>query len=170
MIESEKDRPRPSPMNRPGPWLKWPFVWKRTSAVPRISNGSVQRRRLVSNSQTRPLLILGTGRPEPGRESRCPGLNQPILLEGGISASPGVACGPAFLVETTVDMLQFPAGAGSGHQNSFTPMGGAVESGRGRGDRSGGDYRSPGRRGPGIQGSGPDGHPRRPSRPSGGGT
>ncbi|MBI4767934.1 MAG: pyruvate, water dikinase, partial [Deltaproteobacteria bacterium] len=27
------------------------------------------------------------------------------------TASPGVACGPAFLIETTVDMLQFPAGA-----------------------------------------------------------
>ena len=34
----------------------------------------------------------------------------PVLVEGGITASPGVAYGPAFPVETTVDMLQFPAG------------------------------------------------------------
>ncbi|MGC1404298.1 MAG: PEP/pyruvate-binding domain-containing protein [Thermodesulfobacteriota bacterium] len=60
--------------------------------------------------QSRPLLVL---RPESRLEEPFPEprLEQPILLEGGITASPGVACGPAFPVESTVDMLQFPPGA-----------------------------------------------------------
>lgn len=29
-------------------------------------------------------------------------------MEGGVTASPGVACGPAFIVNTTQDVLQFP--------------------------------------------------------------
>jgi pyruvate, water dikinase len=60
--------------------------------------------------QSRPLLILQQD--TPGKiDSLQPKTEQPILLEGGITASPGVACGPAFLIETTVDMLQFPPGA-----------------------------------------------------------
>ncbi len=38
-------------------------------------------------------------------------IEEPIILEGGVTASPGVASGPAFLVNSTVDMLQFPSGA-----------------------------------------------------------
>ena len=38
-------------------------------------------------------------------------VDQPIILEGGVTASPGVASGPAFLVNTTVDVLRFPSGA-----------------------------------------------------------
>ena len=38
-------------------------------------------------------------------------IDNPTLIEGGVTASPGVAYGPAFLVETAVDMLQFPPGA-----------------------------------------------------------
>jgi pyruvate, water dikinase len=60
--------------------------------------------------QTRPLLILGQG-PQPEERVLSPRIEQPMILEGGITASPGVACGPAFLIETTVDMLQFPPGA-----------------------------------------------------------
>ncbi len=60
--------------------------------------------------QTRPLLIPGK-EPPPEETVLLPRIEQPIILEGGITASPGVACGPAFLIETTVDMLQFPSGA-----------------------------------------------------------
>jgi len=38
-------------------------------------------------------------------------VDAPIVLEGGVTASPGVATGPAFVVKTTVDLLQFPSGA-----------------------------------------------------------
>ncbi|MEW6186315.1 MAG: PEP/pyruvate-binding domain-containing protein, partial [Thermodesulfobacteriota bacterium] len=60
--------------------------------------------------QSRPLLILGK---EPFKKTN--GLdffdqNYPLVLEGGITASPGAACGPVFRVENTVDMLQFPYG------------------------------------------------------------
>jgi pyruvate, water dikinase len=60
--------------------------------------------------QTRPLLILGKETPPEEAVSK-PLVEQPLILEGGITASPGVASGPAFLIETTVDMLQFPPGA-----------------------------------------------------------
>lgn len=38
-------------------------------------------------------------------------VEQPVILERGVTACPGVASGPAFLVNTTVDVLRFPAGA-----------------------------------------------------------
>lgn len=33
------------------------------------------------------------------------------LLAGGVTASPGVACGPVYIVASNVDLLQFPTGA-----------------------------------------------------------
>jgi pyruvate, water dikinase len=60
--------------------------------------------------QTRPLLILGREVQAEEIFSSLP-VEQPLILEGGITASPGVAFGPAFLIETTVDMLQFPPGS-----------------------------------------------------------
>ncbi len=56
--------------------------------------------------QSRPLLVV-----QP--DEACPKVqvDEPVLLEGGITASPGVACGPAVHIETTVDLLQFPPGA-----------------------------------------------------------
>jgi pyruvate, water dikinase len=35
----------------------------------------------------------------------------PVILKGGVSASPGTAAGPVFIVKKDVDMLQFPEGA-----------------------------------------------------------
>ncbi len=64
----------------------------------------------VKIMQSRPLMILDqTARA--GHELPPEGIDLPVLLNGGVSASPGVACGPAFLVDSTVDMLQFPEGA-----------------------------------------------------------
>jgi pyruvate,water dikinase len=60
--------------------------------------------------QTRPLLILGK-EIQPEEISSPLRIEEPMILEGGITASPGVACGPAMLIETAVDMLQFPPGA-----------------------------------------------------------
>ena len=36
---------------------------------------------------------------------------QPVVVKGGVTASPGVSSGRAFLVNTMVDLLQFPHGA-----------------------------------------------------------
>ncbi|MFH1672585.1 MAG: PEP/pyruvate-binding domain-containing protein [Pseudomonadota bacterium] len=38
-------------------------------------------------------------------------IGQRVIMEGGVTASPGVACGPAFIVRTTSDALHFPQGA-----------------------------------------------------------
>ncbi len=65
----------------------------------------------VSILQSRPLIVSGkepTGIKNISESKVDPAT---IILTGGVTASPGAACGPAFLVETTVDMLQFPQGA-----------------------------------------------------------
>ena len=64
----------------------------------------------VKIMQSRPLMVLGRTAAA-GDEIPPEGVDLPLLLSGGVSASPGVACGPAFLVDSTVDMLQFPEGA-----------------------------------------------------------
>ena len=60
--------------------------------------------------QSRPLLVMGQEAPLEEILSVTQ-VKQPVILDRGITASPGVGCGPAFLIETTVDMLQFPSGA-----------------------------------------------------------
>ena len=65
----------------------------------------------VSILQSRPLMVLGeelTGIQDIPGSKVDPAT---VILSGGVTASPGVASGPAFVVETTVDMLQFPSGA-----------------------------------------------------------
>ena len=64
----------------------------------------------VSILQSRPLMVLGK---EPTGIKDIPEskVDLPVILTGGVTAGPGVASGPAFVVETTVDMLQFPPGA-----------------------------------------------------------
>jgi pyruvate,water dikinase len=59
--------------------------------------------------QTRPLVV--PDKKKAGDDILCESADYPKLLEGGITASPGKAYGPAFLVDTAVDMLRFPEGA-----------------------------------------------------------
>lgn len=56
--------------------------------------------------QSRPLMVVTEGIEITEAKTELP-----VILEGGVTASPGAASGPAFTVETTVDMLQFPPGA-----------------------------------------------------------
>jgi len=60
--------------------------------------------------QCRPLQQIETG----GKSA--PGIfaalgDEALLLEGGVTASPGVGAGPVFLVEKNADVLRFPEGA-----------------------------------------------------------
>lgn len=57
--------------------------------------------------QSRPLMVLSQ-ESIPAEEIIRPKIDPPLILEGGVIASPGIASGPAFVVKTTVDMLQFP--------------------------------------------------------------
>ena len=59
--------------------------------------------------QTRPLVV--PDKKKAGDDILFGSADYPKLLEGGITASPGKAYGPAFLVDTAVDMLRFPEGA-----------------------------------------------------------
>ena len=60
--------------------------------------------------QCRPLQQLDPGRSggETAGEAEAP---DSVLLQGGVTASPGTAAGPVFLVKKDMDTLQFPEGA-----------------------------------------------------------
>jgi len=60
--------------------------------------------------QCRPLQQMQTTRTH-GTDSHFQETPGTLLLEGGISASPGTAAGPVYAVKKDVDMLQFPKGA-----------------------------------------------------------
>ena len=60
--------------------------------------------------QSRPLRQVNVEM-EPVKEVTHSRIEEPVLLEGGITASPGVSSGRAFLVNTMVDLLQFPQDA-----------------------------------------------------------
>ncbi|HUV49984.1 MAG TPA: PEP/pyruvate-binding domain-containing protein [Anaerolineae bacterium] len=64
----------------------------------------------VSILQSRPLMVLDK-EPTGIKDIPEPKVDLPVILTGGVAASPGAASGPAFVVETAVDMLQFPPGA-----------------------------------------------------------
>jgi pyruvate,water dikinase len=65
---------------------------------------------VVSILQSRPLRQLDT-ETKAAQEVGGFKVEEPVILNSGVTASPGVASGPAFLVSTTVDVLQFPPGA-----------------------------------------------------------
>ena len=71
---------------------------------------SIDKDGKVKILQSRPLRQEGIETRD-SRQAVAPGAEQPAILEGGVIASPGVASGPAFLVNSTVDVLQFPSGA-----------------------------------------------------------
>ena len=64
----------------------------------------------VTILQSRPLIVLAEKLTGSGSIAQSE-VDLPVILSGGVTASPGVGCGPAFLVDTTVDMLRFPRGA-----------------------------------------------------------
>ncbi len=97
-------------MNRPGALAEMALRLESHFGCPQDIEWAIQTDGSFQILQTRPLLILGKETP-PAEAVSTPPIEQPVILEGGITASPGVACGPAFLIETTVDMLQFPPGA-----------------------------------------------------------
>ncbi|MDY6989766.1 MAG: PEP/pyruvate-binding domain-containing protein [Thermodesulfobacteriota bacterium] len=61
--------------------------------------------------QSRPLRQLDVEKKAVEEVTAWKEVEAPVLLEGGVTASPGIATGPAFVVKTTVDLLQFPSGA-----------------------------------------------------------
>jgi len=60
--------------------------------------------------QSRPIVEEGQALPAADNLGE-PAAGTSSLLAGGVTASPGVACGPAFIVQSNVDLLQFPKGA-----------------------------------------------------------
>ena len=59
--------------------------------------------------QSRPLLVQSSS--SAGPQDLSDRSDLAVLLEGGAAASPGVGCGPAFLIRSEEDLLHFPEGA-----------------------------------------------------------
>jgi len=60
--------------------------------------------------QCRPLQLEEAGAPGEGREASGGPVGR-VVLSGGVTASPGLAAGPVFVVRKDADALSFPAGA-----------------------------------------------------------
>ena len=74
--------------------------------IPQDMEWAVDKEGSIVLLQCRPLQQMETGKRGGGaNEKEEPG---PILLNGGVTASPGAAAGPVFLVKRDMDVLQFP--------------------------------------------------------------
>ena len=61
--------------------------------------------------QCRPLKQISRGNPNRDSDRTRIDSSAEVLLDGGVTASPGVACGPVFVVRKNSDSLRFPDGA-----------------------------------------------------------
>jgi len=59
--------------------------------------------------QCRPLQQVESLRPTAVRMAQTP-VHDSVILQGGVTASPGIACGPVYIVRKDMDALQFPEG------------------------------------------------------------
>lgn len=59
--------------------------------------------------QCRPLQQVESPRPTAVRSAQAPA-DDSVILQGGVTASPGIACGPVYIVRKDMDALQFPEG------------------------------------------------------------
>jgi pyruvate,water dikinase len=108
---AEEDRETPAISDeQAGALAELALRLERHFGVPQDIEWVFERDGSVKIMRSRPLMILGRTATA-GDEIPPERVDLPVLLHGGVSASPGVAGGPAFLVESTVDMLQFPEGA-----------------------------------------------------------
>jgi pyruvate, water dikinase len=77
--------------------------------IPQDSEWALDPQGRIFLLQSRPLQIQV---PERSGTPDLPGLDRyPVLLEEGTSASPGVGCGPVFLIRNEDDLKNFPEGA-----------------------------------------------------------
>jgi pyruvate,water dikinase len=78
--------------------------------APQDIEWAIQEEGTIVLLQCRPLQQVEASRgPEP--EVYLEEASGPVILKGGVSASPGTAAGQVFIVKKDVDMLQFPEGA-----------------------------------------------------------
>ncbi|MDY0038939.1 MAG: PEP/pyruvate-binding domain-containing protein, partial [Desulforhabdus sp.] len=59
--------------------------------------------------QCRPLQQMESHRPAPVQSDQAPA-DDSVILQGGVTASPGIACGPVYVVRKDMDALRFPEG------------------------------------------------------------
>jgi len=59
--------------------------------------------------QCRPLQQMESHRPAPAQSDQTPA-DDSVILQGGVTASPGIACGPVYVVRKDMDALRFPEG------------------------------------------------------------
>jgi pyruvate,water dikinase len=79
--------------------------------APQDVEWSIDRSGRLFILQARPLLATSPLPATAARVEAAPGGGPSPLLAGGVTASPGAACGPVFKVRSGVDILGFPRGA-----------------------------------------------------------
>ncbi|MDR3631021.1 MAG: PEP/pyruvate-binding domain-containing protein [Desulfocapsaceae bacterium] len=76
--------------------------------APQDIEWSIDKQGQIYVLQTRPMMVAaGSRTPETAPETADPD----ILFRGEVTASPGIACGPVFVVSSMVDILRFPQDA-----------------------------------------------------------
>ena len=78
--------------------------------TPQDIEWSIDKQGRVIILQSRPIAAAVSAQGS-DRSHVTPGSNATCLMQGSVTASSGVACGPAFKVRSSVDMLKFPKGA-----------------------------------------------------------
>ncbi len=79
--------------------------------TPQDIEWAIEKDGMIRILQSRPLKQLKKEANEFIHTSLSIKVNNQTILSGGVAASPGVACGPAFVVNTAEEIYKFPAGA-----------------------------------------------------------
>ncbi len=78
--------------------------------TPQDIEWAIEKDGMVRILQSRPLKQLIKEDNEP-KDTLAIKVNNPTIFNGGVAASPGVACGPAFIVNSAEEIYKFPKGA-----------------------------------------------------------
>lgn len=109
LVEEEKDTPAISD-DQAGAMAELALRLEKYFGGPQDIEWAIDPDGSIRILQSRPLMVLSQEGVRPGETVETE-VELPLTLEGGVTASPGVASGPAFVVKTSVDMLQFPRGS-----------------------------------------------------------
>lgn len=108
----ESDKHRPAITDKQAYFLvKQAVMLENHFNTPQDIEWAIEKDSMVRILQSRPLKQLAKEDNEVIDTGLAIKVNNKTILGGGVAASPGVACGPAFIVNTAEEIYNFPAGA-----------------------------------------------------------
>jgi len=108
----ESDKNRPAITDKQAYFLvKQAVMLENHFNTPQDIEWAIEKDSMVRILQSRPLKQLAKEDNEVIDTGLAIKVNNKTILGGGVAASPGVACGPAFIVNTAEEIYNFPAGA-----------------------------------------------------------